>query len=64
MKATILELSTYNENRLVLKINGSAVVCHLADMVQWDELYDELMRPFDIHVLEVDDNGEYWICLV
>ena len=64
MKATILELSTYNENRLVLKINGSTVVCHLADMVQWDELYDELMRPFDIHVLEVDENGEYWICLV
>ena len=60
MRVDIQRISNYNEGYFIVSNeNGDAMFCRLCDRLQWDELYDFLMKPLDIKIEEpenIDDN--------
>lgn len=71
MRVNIQQVSTYNEGYFIVSNkNGDAMFCRLCDGMQWDKLYDFLMRPLDIEIEdeeytpEVPGGVTYWVYLV
>ena len=48
MRLEITEISTYNEGRFLAESCGQLYSFRLADMNEWDKLYDHLMSPMTV----------------
>lgn len=71
MRVNIQQVSNYNEGYFIVSNeNGDAMFCRLCDRLQWDELYNFLMKPLDIKIEdeeytpEVPGGVTYWVYLV
>lgn len=71
MRVNIQQVSTYNEGYFIVENeSGEVMFCRLCDRLQWDELYDFLMKPLDIKIEdkeytpEVPGGVTYWVYLV
>lgn len=58
-------LSTYNEGYFIIEHDRQHYTCTLVDKEhQWDYLYNYLMVPMDLEVVEVKENGDLVVNII
>ena len=53
MKLEITEISTYNQGYFIAESDGQLYTFRLADMSEWDRLYDFMMHPMNVEAMKV-----------
>ena len=49
----ITEISTFNQGRFLAESDGQLYAFQLANMSEWDKLYDHLTKPMTVDAMKV-----------